>query len=154
MAEYFADISWELGEGEDFPGNKYSRGHKWKFDGGYEMPASSSPHVVPVPFSVESFVDPEEAFVASLSSCHMLWFLALAAKDGFIARRYDDKAKGVMARNAEGRLAMTEVVLSPVVAFDAGAKPTARQLERLHHEAHEKCFIANSVKTAIRIEPG
>lgn len=152
MSEYFADISWELASDEDFLCNKYSRGHKWNFDGGVEVLASSSPHVVPVPYSVEKYVDPEEAFVASLSSCHMLWFLALAAKNKFIAKTYKDKASGVMAKNSEGKLAMTAVILKPVVEFDVKAKPTQEQLTQLHHEAHEMCFIANSVKTDVRIE--
>lgn len=152
MSEYFADISWTLGKYEDFLSNKYSRGHKWNFDGGIEVLASSSPHVVPVPYSVEEYVDPEEAFVASLSSCHMLWFLALAAKNKFIVTSYRDKAIGVMAKNPGGKLAMTEVALRPVVKFDSEAEPTQEQLADLHHEAHERCFIANSVKSDVRVE--
>jgi organic hydroperoxide reductase OsmC/OhrA len=152
MSEHFADISWALGKDGEFLTNKYSRGHKWNFDGGIEVFASSSPHVVPVPYSVEEYVDPEEAFVASLSSCHMLWFLAMAAKYKFVVTSYRDKASGVMAKNAEGKLAMTEVTLRPVVEFDKEAKPTQEQLAGLHHEAHEKCFIANSVKTDVRVE--
>lgn len=152
MSEYFADISWKLREGENFPSSKYSRAHKWTFDGGIEVLASSSPHVVPVPYSVEAHVDPEEAFVASLSSCHMLWFLALAARQKFIVTSYMDRAKGVMARNSEGKLAMTEVTLRPFLEFDEKAAPTPEQLANLHHEAHEMCFIANSVKTEVRVE--
>ena len=153
MSEYLAEISWKLGEGEDFLRNRYSRGHRWRFDGGLEVLASSSPQVLPVPYSVEEYVDPEEAFVASLSSCHMLWFLSLAAKQKFVVTAYEDKASGIMAKNAEGKLAMTEVTLRPSVAFEAASQPTAAQLQDLHHEAHAQCFIANSVKTDVRVEP-
>ena len=132
--------------------NRYSRGHRWHFDGGVEVPASSSPHVVPLPYSVQAAVDPEEAFVASLSSCHMLWFLSLAAKAGYVVDSYRDEATGVMNRNAEGRMAMTRVTLRPGVRF-GGAAPNSEQLEALHHEAHAQCFIANSVKTEVLCEP-
>ncbi len=152
MSEYYADVSWELQAGEDFLANRYSRAHRWHFDGGIEVAASSSPHVVPLPFSVETAVDPEEAFVASLSSCHMLWFLSLAAKRKYEVQRYVDKAIGIMAKNDQGKLAMTEVVLRPTVVFAQGGSPNDEQLEQLHHEAHELCFIANSVKTEVRVE--
>ena len=151
MSHYTAVISWER-NGADFLGNKYSRRHLWSFDGGATVPGSSSPHVVPLPLSDPTAVDPEEAFVASLSSCHMLWFLSLAAKRGFAVERYRDAAEGEMAKNAEGRLAMTVVTLKPEVAFDEPA-PTRAQLDALHHEAHERCFIANSVKTEVRCVP-
>jgi organic hydroperoxide reductase OsmC/OhrA len=151
MSHYTAVISWERG-GADFLGNKYSRRHLWSFDGGANVPGSSSPHVVPVPLSDPTAVDPEEAFVASLSSCHMLWFLSLAGKRGFSVDRYRDAAEGEMAKNAEGKLAMTVVTLKPEVAFD-GTAPTRAELDALHHEAHERCFIANSVKTEVRCVP-
>lgn len=151
MARYTAAIHWSRGD-QDFLDNRYSRGHCWRFDGGIEVPASSSPHVVPLPGSREDAVDPEEAFVASLSSCHMLWFLSLAARDGWRVDDYLDQAEGVMGRNAEGRLAMTRVTLRPRVCF-AGAAPSREQLDALHHEAHEACFIANSVKTEVLCEP-
>ena len=151
MSHYTAVISWER-NGADFLRNKYSRRHLWTFDGGATVPGSSSPHVVPIPLSDASAVDPEEAFVASLSSCHMLWFLALAAKRGFAVERYRDAAEGEMAKNAEGKMAMTVVTLKPEVAFD-GPHPSREQLDALHHEAHELCFIANSVKTEVRCVP-
>ncbi|MEK1906343.1 MAG: OsmC family protein [Pseudomonas sp.] len=151
MALYTAEIIWSRGD-QDFLDNRYSRGHRWRFDGGVEVPASSSPHVVPLPGSREDAVDPEEAFVASLSSCHMLWFLSLAARDGWRVDGYRDPAEGRMGKNAEGRLAMTRVTLRPAVTF-AGNAPTSAQLDALHHEAHEACFIANSVKTEVCCVP-
>ncbi|WP_439888518.1 OsmC family protein [Pseudomonas sp. MBLB4123] len=152
MAEHTASIVWERGE-QDFLANRYSRAHRWRFDGGMEVTASSSPHVVPLPWSDAQGVDPEEAFVASLSSCHMLWFLSLAAKQGFRVDSYADHAQGVMARNAEGRLAMTEVLLRPRVVFGGEPQPNPEQLTALHEKAHEECFIANSVKSRVRCEP-
>lgn len=151
MSDYYADVSWELQAGDDFVANRYSRAHCWRFDGDIEVVASSSPHVVPLPFSIEAAVDPEEAFVASLSSCHMLWFLSLAAKKRYEVKRYVDKAVGTMAKNEEGKLAMTEVVLRPEVEFTEGHCPNDEQLASLHHQAHEQCFIANSVKTVVRV---
>ncbi|HEX2224185.1 MAG TPA: OsmC family protein [Thermoanaerobaculia bacterium] len=152
MAEYAATILWDR-KGAPFLDNRYSRAHLWRFDGGVEVPGSSSPHVVPPPLSDPGAVDPEEAFVASLSSCHMLWFLSLAAKQGFVAEHYEDRASGVMARNPEGRLAMTVVTLRPAVSFAGDRQPTREELDALHHQAHEECFIASSVKTEVRCEP-
>ena len=152
MAEHTAEIRWERGE-QSFLDNRYSRAHRWVFDGGLEVPASSSPHVVPLPWSDASAVDPEEAFVASLSSCHMLWFLSLAAKRGFQVDRYVDQAMGVMAKNAEGRLAVTRVTLRPEAVFSGDRIPTEDELHTLHHAAHDACFIANSVKTEVLCEP-
>jgi organic hydroperoxide reductase OsmC/OhrA len=149
---YTAHIEWQRGE-EVFVDNRYSRRHLWRFDGGAEVPGSSSALSVPVPMSDPSAVDPEEAFVASISSCHMLWFLGLAAKRKFRVDRYTDDAEGVMEKNAEGRVAITRVTLHPAVAFSGEHHPSPDELAHLHHEAHEKCFIANSVKTDIRIEP-
>ena len=114
---------------------------------------SSSPHSVPLPFSDARAVDPEEAFVAALSSCHMLWFLHLAAKRGFVVERYEDRADGVMAKNAEGKVAMTLVTLRPRAEFAGELRPGRRDVEILHHRAHEECFIANSVKSEVRCEP-
>lgn len=151
MALYGAEILWSRGD-QDFLDNRYSRGHLWRFDGGVEVPASSAPQVVPLPYSREDAVDPEEAFVASLASCHMLWFLSLAARDGWRVDDYRDQAEGRMGRNVEGRLAMTHVTLRPHVSF-AGPAPSRGQLDALHHEAHEECFIASSVKTEVRCEP-
>ena len=152
MGEYRATVEWKR-DGATFTDLKYSRGHRWSFDGGIEVPASSSPHVVRLPMSVEAAVDPEEAFVASLSSCHMLSFLWVAAKRGFVVDAYRDHATGEMTPNEAGRLAMTLVVLHPEVRFGAGPQPSAADLDAMHHEAHEECFIANSVTTEVRCEP-
>lgn len=152
MATYTAELLWQR-EGQDFLSNRYSRRHLIRFDGGVEMPGSSSPHVVPLPWSDASAVDPEEAFVAALSSCHMLWFLSIAAKRGFCVDRYEDAAEGVMARNAERRMAMTEVTLRPAVVFSGERLPSREDIDAMHHEAHDECFIANSVKTEVRCEP-
>ncbi|KNZ32894.1 MAG: peroxiredoxin [Methylibium sp. NZG] len=152
MAEYTAEVLWQR-DGQDFLGNRYSRRHLIRFDGGAELTGSSSPHVVPLPFSDPAGVDPEEAFVASLSSCHMLWFLSLAAKAGWQVETYTDNAAGTMARNAEGRVAMTVVTLRPRVTFSGERRPDGQALHALHHKAHDACFIANSVRTEVRCEP-
>ena len=152
MATYTAQIVWERGE-QDFLSGRYSRRHTMTFDGGAVVPGSSSPHVVPVPMSDASAVDPEEAFVASLSTCHMLWFLSIAGKRKFCVDRYVDSAVGIMARNAAGKLAMTVVTLCPDVRFSGAVLPTREEILHLHHEAHDECFIANSVKTEVRCEP-
>jgi organic hydroperoxide reductase OsmC/OhrA len=152
MSHYTAQVLWER-EGADFARNRYSRRHRLRFDGGAEVLASSSPQVVPLPWSDPAGVDPEEAFVASLASCHMLWFLSLAAKAGYVVDRYSDDAHGVMARNAAGKMAMTQVTLHPHAVFAGDRPPDRGQLEALHHAAHEECFIANSVNTEVRCEP-
>lgn len=152
MSEHFATIEWQRGN-QDFAGNRYSRAHRWSFDGGVDLAASSSPHVVPLPLSDEHAVDPEEAFVASLSSCHMLWFLGLACKRGYVVESYRDEAVGRMGKDERGRLAITEVILRPAVRFGGQKGPDAAQLDALHHAAHESCFIANSVRTDVRCEP-
>ena len=152
MAQYTAEITWQRG-GQDFVGNRYSRRHAIRFDGGAELAGSSSPHVVPVPLSDPSAVDPEEAFVASLSSCHMLWFLSIAAARGFCVESYVDRAVGRMGANAAGKIAMTVVTLRPEVRFSGERLPSAAQIEEMHHAAHDDCFIANSVMTEVRCEP-
>ncbi|SPA27878.1 Putative stress-induced protein, OsmC-like protein [Cupriavidus taiwanensis] len=152
MSTYTAEVLWQR-DGHDFAGNRYSRRHVLRFDGGAEVPGSSSPHVVPLPMSDASAVDPEEMFIASLSSCHMLWFLSLAARQRLVVDRYLDAATGVMEKNADGRMAMTVVTLRPQVTFGGEAEPTRDQLDALHHAAHEACFIANSVRTEVRCEP-
>ena len=152
MSVYHATISWQRGSAP-FTDNKYSRAHTWTFDGGIEVPASSSPSVVKVPYSNAQAVDPEEAFVASLSSCHMLWFLSIAAQRGFCVDRYLDAASGVMSRNAAGKLAMTRVTLRPDVAFAGERLPTREEIVAMHHAAHDECFIANSVTTEVACEP-
>lgn len=152
MSTYRARIDWRLGDGEDFRRGRYSRAHTLTFDGGLVVPASASPQVVPLPWSVEAAVDPEELFTASLSNCHMLWFLHKAREAGFAAASYSDEAEGVMARNAAGQEAMTRVTLRPRVEW-TGQAPDAARLADLHHAAHEACFIANSVKTEVVVEP-
>jgi organic hydroperoxide reductase OsmC/OhrA len=152
MSNYSATISWQRGE-QRFTDNKFSRRHAWQFDGGIEVPGSSSPHVVPLPLSDAHAVDPEEAFVASLSSCHMLWFLSIAAKRQFRVDSYVDAAIGTMARNAVGKLAMTRVLLRPKMAFSGERRPDQAEIDAMHHEAHAECFIANSVITDVVCEP-
>jgi organic hydroperoxide reductase OsmC/OhrA len=152
MAEYTATIHWERRD-QVFSDRRYSRRHLMAFDGGTVVPGSSSPHSVRVPFSDPGAVDPEEAFVASLSSCHMLWFLDLACRAGWVVDDYRDAAVGVMAVNAEGRPAMTLVTLYPAVRFGGERRPDVAEIERLHHAAHAECFIANSVKSEVRCEP-
>lgn len=151
MGKYTATIVWERAPDEPFADNRYSRGHSWSFDGGVSFRASSSPHVVPR-FSDPSGVDPEEAFVASLSSCHMLTFLYLAAKRGLVVNRYEDVAEGIMAKNELGRMWVSQVTLKPRIDWE-GARPAAEVIDQLHHAAHEECFIANSVRTEVRCEP-
>jgi len=152
MSEYTAEVVWQRGD-QPFLDHRYSRHHWLRFDGGAEVPGSSSPHVVPVPYSDPAAVDPEEAFVGSLASCHMLWFLGLAAKRGFRVDRYTDAAVGVMARNEAGKLAMTVVTLRPSVRFSGEVLPTEEDIHALHHAAHDACFIASSVKSKMRCEP-
>lgn len=152
MSEYQTTIRWDR-QGAAFSDNRYSRAHTWSFDGGIEVPASSSPHVVPLPMSVAAAVDPEEAFVVSLSSCHMLWFLSLAAQGKWVVESYRDEAVGVLVRDANGRCFMSRVTLRPEVVFDGERQPTAAEIDALHHRAHEECFLANSVKTEVRCEP-
>ena len=150
--EYRATISWRRQESEDFAKGRYSRAHEWRFDGGTILAASASPSVVPAPFSREDAVDPEEAFVASLSSCHMLTFIDIARRAGIVVDSYEDEAVGTMERIAPGKMSITLVTLRPRIAFQ-GATPDPGKLDELHHQAHEACFTANSVKTEIVIEP-
>lgn len=152
MSEFYATTEWQRGE-QPFTDNRYSRRHSWHFDGGVTVPASSSPHSVKLPYSDPSCVDPEEAFVAALSSCHMLTFLWLAARAGWRVDSYRDEAIGLMAENERGRLAMTVVTLRPAVVWSGDARPDAAEQARLHHQAHEQCYIANSVTTDVRCEP-
>lgn len=152
MAHHSAKVRWERGD-QLFTDNRYSRNHTWTFDGGVSIPASASPTVVPLPLSSENAVDPEEAFVASLSSCHMLWFLALAAKEGYSVDSYADHAVGTMGKNVEGRIAMVLVELRPEVHFSGARVPTAEQLTDLHDRAHDLCFIANSIRAEVRCTP-
>ncbi len=151
MGQYTAVVIRER-NGAVFTDNRYSRGHRWRFDGGVEVPAPSSPLSVRTPLSVAKAVDPEEAFVAALSSCHMLWFLSITAGRGFLIDRYQDDAVGEMGKNAAGRTAMTVVTLRPDVTF-VGDRPARADLDAMYHEADELCFIANSVTTEVRCEP-
>ena len=152
MAEHLATIHWQRGD-QPFADRRYSRRHLMHFDGGAVVPGSSSPHSVKLPYSDPAAVDPEEAFVAALASCHMLWFLDLACRAGWIVDDYRDAAVGTLARDAGGKLAMTEVTLRPAVRFAPGRAPDAAEFARLHHQAHEECFIANSVRSEVRCEP-
>ena len=151
MSEYVATIRWQRGD-QSFTDDQYSRGHEWEFDGGTTIAASASPDIVPLPMSVAENVDPEEAFVASLSSCHMLFFLAIAAKSGFVVDEYTDAATGRMDKDAEGKTAMTQVVLRPNAVYSGDRIPDRAKVEKMHHRAHELCFIANSVKTEVTTE--
>lgn len=151
MSTYTATIAWQRA-GQAFSDRRYSRAHQWQFDG-LSVPGSSSPQVVPLPMSDAAAVDPEEAYVASLSSCHLLWFLDLACRAGWVVDDYHDAATGVLAKDAQGRLAMTVVTLRPAVRFAGDHQPDAAEIHRLHHAAHDACFIANSVRTDVRCEP-
>ena len=152
MSHYSAEISWQR-DGHAFTDHRYPRRHQWRFDGGTVVAGSSSPQVVPLPMSDVSAVDPEEAFVASLSSCHLLWFLDLAARAGWVVDDYLDAATGLLARNGQRQLAMTEVTLRPRVRFAGAHQPDVAEVRRLHQAAHDACFIANSVKTEVRCQP-
>ncbi|MGY0597973.1 OsmC family protein, partial [Vibrio sp. JZG10] len=147
MSKHSALIEWHREADEVFSDNQYSRAHIWKFDGGLQVPASPSPHVVPLPLSVEENVDPEEAFVAALSSCHMLVFLSIAAKRRYVVDRYLDEAVGELTKGENGKEWVSKVTLNPKITFAGDEQPTRSQLEKMHHMAHENCFIANSVKT-------
>ncbi len=151
--EYTATVSWQRGSSEPFTDIKFSRAHTWAFDGGVTVPASSSPLSVRLPLSKVDAVDPEEALVAALSSCHMLTFLYLAAKQGFVVESYDDAAVGVMTKNDRGKLFMSRVTLRPRIVFSGGKTPGEAELGQLHHHAHEECYIANSVLTEVVVEP-
>lgn len=151
MSEHIAVIKWQRNQAK-FVDNKYSREHIWQFDGGAEILASASPNVVSIPYSNPARIDPEEAFVASLSSCHMLWFLSIAAKRKFVVESYIDRAIGVLNKNEKGKLAITKVILRPQVIFALENLPTVEQIDAIHEEAHDRCFIANSVKTKVIIE--
>ena len=152
MSRHSAELSW-IREDQPFLDNRYSRRHLVRFDGGEQLPMSSSPDMVPVPMSDSSAVDPEEAFVAALASCHMLWFLSLAAREGFRVDSYRDAATGTMGRDDRGRTVMRDVLLCPRVDFSGDILPTREQVGQLHHLAHEACYLANSVRCEVRCEP-
>ena len=150
MGQYLATVEWSRGQ-QPFTDNRYSRAHDWRFDGGAVVRGSSAPSSVPVPMSDAAAVDPEEAVVAAASSCHMLFFLAFAAKAGFIVDRYLDQAVGTLGKDDRGRIALTEIMLRPAISW-SGAAPDAATLADLHHRAHDACYIANSVRAEIRVE--
>jgi organic hydroperoxide reductase OsmC/OhrA len=151
MSTHLAEVQWEL-SGEDFRAGRYSRAHIWRFDGGLTVPASPSPQIVREPYSNPSAVDPEEAFVAAIASCHLLTFLHLASRRGIVVTRYIDNAVGTMTKNERGVPWVSEVVLRPLVEYGEDGKPSTEVEAELHHAAHEQCFIANSVKTAIIVD--
>ena len=152
MSEYVAQIKWIRGSNEKYVDNQYSRGHEWSFDGGLTLLASASPDIVPPPYSVEAGLDPEEAFIASLSSCHMLFFLSIAAKRRFIVDEYLDNPIGILEKDSDGKTSITTVKLRPKIKFSGDKMPTAADIEKIHHQSHEQCFIANSVKTKVITE--
>ena len=154
MSEHKATIHWTQ-PGPNFLKGKYSREHTWSFDGGATLPASPSPSVVPAPWSNAACVDPEEAFVASVASCHMLTFLHLASRRGFQIDSYLDEATGLMTKNEKGIPWISTVILRPAIVYTGEKNPTAADSEKLHHDAHEQCFIANSIRSEVRVEaPG
>lgn len=152
MSQHSAQVLWQRRNGEHFVDQQYSRAHTWLFDGGASVAASSSPDVVPPPCSVGANVDPEEAFVAAVASCHMLWFLGLAAKRRLVVDSYRDRALGLMRKDAQDRLAITDIILRPDIVFGGDDIPDEGAIRALHESAHRQCFIANSVKAAIRVE--
>ena len=151
MSTYTATIRWSRGNAPDFAKGQYSRAHQWLFDGGAVVPASASPHVVPSPWSDPTGVDPEEAFIASLSSCHMLFFVDYARRAGFTVDSYVDEAEGVLEKRADGKIAMTRVTLRPAIAWSGDMQPDAEEIADLHHRAHADCFIANSVNCEVTV---
>lgn len=151
MSTYFAKVKWKSNSHEDFAKNRYSRAHEWSFDGGITVPASSSVHAVRLPFSVEEAVDPEEALVAAASSCHMLSFLWVVSKRGFVIESYEDNAVGEMTKNELGKEWISRISLDPQIAW-GDKTPTAEELAEMHHEAHEVCYIANSIKSEVVVK--
>lgn len=152
MTEYLATVEWVRGD-QPFLDNRYARAHDWRFDGGAVVRGSSAPESVPIPMSDPTAVDPEEALVASASSCHMLFFLAYAARAGFVVDRYLDEAVGIMGRDERGKVAIVSVVLRLAVTFSGETRPDAAALADLHHRSHEHCYIANSLRAEVTVEP-
>lgn len=151
MSSSIVKVDWRR-EDSVFQDNRYSREHTWSFDGGALIRASSSPDIVPIPLSNPTGVDPEEAFVVALSSCHMLWFLSLAAAKGFVVDRYTDSASGELSKQQDGKYVMKIVVFKPIVKFTGVVEPTDEQVEQLHEAAHHECFLANSVRSTIEVQ--
>jgi organic hydroperoxide reductase OsmC/OhrA len=151
MSQYTATVVWTRAPDAPFKDNKYSRAHEWRFDGGTVVKGSSAPSSVRVPMSDPTAVDPEEALVAALSSCHMLFFLSYAASAGFVIDRYEDDAVADMGKNAKGKTAIVKVTLRPKITW-VGDSPAAEKLHELHHRSHESCYIASSVSAEVVIE--
>ena len=151
MAKHFATVRWSAAAGEDYAKGKYSRAHSWNFDGGAVVPASASPHIVPAPWSDAAGVDPEEAFVASAASCHMLFFLDFARRAGLVVTGYEDEAEGEMNKGSDGKVRITRITLRPRIVF-GGEEPDQAVLDELHHRSHEACFIANSITSEVVVE--
>lgn len=153
MSQHTAVIEWQRGD-QPFSDNKYSRAHNWTFDGGAVVRGSSTPSaMIPPPLSDETAVDPEEALVAAVSSCHMMFFLAYARKDGFIVDSYRDAAEGTLGKDERGKISITDIVLRPAVSWSGDTVPDAAQILDLHHRAHEACYIGNSVRSTVTVEP-
>ena len=152
MATHQATIRWFASPGEDFAKGQYSRAHSWNFDGLTNVAASASPHIVPAPWANAEAVDPEEAFVASAASCHMLFFLDFARRAGVVVTGYDDEAEGLMEKGEDGKVRITRITLRPKIVF-GGDEPDPSVVDELHHKSHEACFIANSITSEIAIEP-
>jgi organic hydroperoxide reductase OsmC/OhrA len=151
MSTYTATIRWSREGAPDFAKGQYSRAHHWSFDGGITLAASASPHIVPAPWSNADAVDPEEAFVASLASCHMLFFVDFARRAGLVVDSYQDEAEGVLDKRDDGKMWMSRVTLRPKINW-GGDAPDGAVVADLHHKAHDACFIANSVTTKVTIE--
>ncbi|HEY0677354.1 MAG TPA: OsmC family protein [Chitinophagaceae bacterium] len=151
--KYTATIEWNRDPSENFTRNQYSRRHRWIFDGGLELNASSSPHVVALPYSDPSAVDPEEALVASASSCHMLFFLSIAASRGFVVESYRDEAEGILEKNETGKMRMSVINLFPKIEFTGEKLPSVEEINEIHHMSHERCYIANSLNSQINVQP-
>ena len=152
MSTYTATIRWTRDPSTDFAKGQYSRAHEWAFDGGLTVPASPSPYVVPAPWNDPHGIDPEEAFVASLSSCHMLFFVDFARRAGFVVDSYVDEAEGVLEKRSDGKMWISRVTMHPRVTFSGNEQPIESDIAELHHKAHETCFIANSVTTEVLVD--
>lgn len=147
-----ATIRWKNNQGPGFLARRYSREHTLHFDGGAVIPGSPSPHIVPAPWSNPASVDPEEAFIAAVAACHMLWFLHVACDAGFLIETYDDNAEGLMTKNDHGSLWISQIILRPQITWGGEKQPSPDDITHLHHLAHDQCFIANSIKTDVRVE--
>ena len=152
MSKHFATIRWFASPGEDFAKGQYSRAHSWNFDGLTNVAASASPHIVPMPWASPDAVDPEEAFVASVASCHMLFFLDFARRAGLVVTGYDDEAEGLMGKGEDGKIRISRITLRPKIVW-GGEAPDEADIHELHHKSHQACFIANSITSEVMIEP-